>query len=121
MKQVITGQSPKSTRMFHSSTLHFACMKGRVALTRLLLKYGADPGAAEACGFTALDAAVLHSPKDAVGEIRMLLHESGLPDKKSDRADWASRRLADISEQAYFAKWSCSSQPPPEPGVPNSC
>jgi hypothetical protein len=102
------------------TALHFACMKGHAALTKVLLKYGADPCAVEASGFHALHSAVLHAPKNAVCEIRMILHEAGVRDYPRDRADWASRRLADISEQAYFAKWSCSSQPPPEPGVPNS-
>ena len=122
------SEKPKGKVTFvgHSGTgdfltaLRFACMKGRVGLAKLLLQYKAYPNAMSASGFSALDAAVVHAPKHSVVQIRSLLHEAGLPDKPRDREDWASRRLADVSEQAYFAKWSSSSQPPPELGVANS-
>ena len=96
-------------------------MKGRIGLAKLLLEGKADPQIVSSSGFSVLDATVVHAPKNSVVQIRALLREAGLLEKPSDREDWACRRLADVSEQAYFAKWSASSQPPPEPGIASSC
>jgi hypothetical protein len=102
------------------SALHYAAMKGRVEIAASLLQHGADANACDEEGFHALHSALIFAPTELVGSMRLTLLEGGLKESVQDRRDWHARRVADASEKAYFAKWSCAHQPPPEPGMPCS-